>query len=711
MENCIKVKNSESSQSGYTLVEMAIALLVLGIIIAGFTQAYSIYLRQQQIEVTDNNLKQITNSLQRFKQLNGRFPCPAPLTAPRADATYGAATTCINTATIGTVPAPGSTGNDGIVATLSSRAGLAAPRVSIGAIPFRALNLDEQVAYDGYGSKYVYAVTESLTERSSFNPLNGGIGIVDASGASMIVPDNSGLFTIFSPGRDRKGGYDKQGNVLVACGTDIDSQNCDFGNNAIFSSALESNAAGNVFDDRIIYFSELSDPMWARDETSPTEDIVDLALGNVGIGTGNSTPAAKLDIKTTGLVGQPEGTLRSSNGVRTSRICPDGNNTSSTANCFEPRNIGGNNTSTDAGTPAGPGDGMRCTTGYMNGIMDGRPICEDVIRIGCPGNSVMTGLTGAGIPVCTYTCPTETRNLCGSDRTLPLTPSGSFVDLTAGSTGSYTERWRCRTVGSSAVWQLQSQNGSCTCTPEVVNYDGNACGDGFTGTYTWTFTRTCPDGTETWTSNHGPSVCACAPRDPYVYTENCPNENYEGSITHTVNWVCPQGDWDWANETVTNTCRCSIPATTTREISGQVCGEGEIPSATPTESFNPATCSWEPDDVTCSCDDQTVFDVYRDPPCEPWEHVNTQSYFTYRNDAPGCQRGSESLVTMGTCAPNLYTWQIFSSPGGNPVSSQVGPMVNSSCTYNNYTSGSSQSCSASSGSQFQVHRCTCRPAY
>ena len=51
------LSDRRKNSRGYTLIEMAISIIIIGLIIASMAQAYMIYQRQEDIRITDDNLK------------------------------------------------------------------------------------------------------------------------------------------------------------------------------------------------------------------------------------------------------------------------------------------------------------------------------------------------------------------------------------------------------------------------------------------------------------------------------------------------------------------------------------------------------------------------------------------------------------------------------------------------------------------------------
>ena len=68
---------NKPTQTGFTLVEIAIVLLIVGILL-GYTVA--LFPRQQELKqyrAVERQMNEIIEALIGFAQVNGRLPCPA----------------------------------------------------------------------------------------------------------------------------------------------------------------------------------------------------------------------------------------------------------------------------------------------------------------------------------------------------------------------------------------------------------------------------------------------------------------------------------------------------------------------------------------------------------------------------------------------------------------------------------------------------------
>lgn len=84
----MSINNQRSCHSGFTLVEMAVVLVIVGLMLGGLMIPLSAQLDQQRFYETRKNLDEIKEALMGFAVIHGRFPCPATQSDP-AVAGYG----------------------------------------------------------------------------------------------------------------------------------------------------------------------------------------------------------------------------------------------------------------------------------------------------------------------------------------------------------------------------------------------------------------------------------------------------------------------------------------------------------------------------------------------------------------------------------------------------------------------------------------------
>ena len=431
MKKIYPVKSLRNSR-GFTLIEMSIVVAILGLSLAAFIPFYQSYTHEKSQATTKTNVDTIASAIGDFKATYGRYPCPASLTAIPGSAQYGhedcgAALATYNGAIDAARGQYGQTSSRTVTyknpyAAFASTT--AKPPIRTGFIPFRELNLDEKQAYDAYGDRVEYSVTEHLAFATSFDPTTGGVEVIDANGNSVVPafgqPGATGHFFIASLGEDGVGAYTQGGTqknaALCGAGASLQSNNCNFQATNSFRAAQATSVAGaGHFDDVVAYYTQNEMPLWQVSTVAgaATGAIVQKAGGNVGFNVANvnSALSGKGDVNNGAIRAQQDATgpagLNEGH-VMTQSLCEKG-----TANCFSTNLIAGDLT-------AGTG-GIKCpaATPFMVGIANGQPKCVAELVASCGGATpALQGINpdgtlncGAAPPACV---PTTSSVDCAS---------------------------------------------------------------------------------------------------------------------------------------------------------------------------------------------------------------------------------------------------------------------------------------------------------
>ena len=196
---------------GYSLAELAIVLVIIGLV-AGMTLSVGkVQMNVAEWQGTKERLETVREALLLFQKKYERYPCPALPADSSTSTTYGQE---ISGGCVTACPAGLACDNSAV----------------IGAVPFKILKLNEEVAYDSWDGKFTYVIDKNHTETSIYN--TGGIPIMDINGnaitASPILGD--AIFVLASHGKDGKGAYGKSGTLITDCGAvgkDIENCNVD----------------------------------------------------------------------------------------------------------------------------------------------------------------------------------------------------------------------------------------------------------------------------------------------------------------------------------------------------------------------------------------------------------------------------------------------------------------------------------------------------
>jgi len=140
----------ESYTQGFTLIEMAIVMVVIGLLLSGGILALAPVIQSSKTSDTNSRLDRVEQALLVYVIQNGCLPCPANPATASTVATAGQAV-------IGGVanPTPCTVG-PAIVCDF--RAGATVP----GVVPWITLGLSEADATDGFGNRIAYTISNGL---------------------------------------------------------------------------------------------------------------------------------------------------------------------------------------------------------------------------------------------------------------------------------------------------------------------------------------------------------------------------------------------------------------------------------------------------------------------------------------------------------------------------------------------------------------------
>jgi len=304
-------------EKGFTLVELAVVLAIVGVIMVGLAAGAKVALIKEQRNKVDTTLDEARTALSVYAQDNLKnpidpnpalqdfdadgvpdanpddidggnpaldavhYPCPANPALPVTDPNYGRE----QRATF-----------DGACTGFS--VGAPPNRVFIGSLPttarsLAAEDLNEQtmsipssLTLDVYGNKLTYAVSESVTTGAAMAGGGGGVQgsiTVNSPGSAPITGVH---FVLLSHGQTGLGAYSAYGTVRQGCvaGT-ADFENCD-DDATFFASNAESLLNGADFnDDRLVFtLADKSDEGWVRSLDAAAVNVVARNTGNFGVG-------------------------------------------------------------------------------------------------------------------------------------------------------------------------------------------------------------------------------------------------------------------------------------------------------------------------------------------------------------------------------------------------------------------------------------------
>lgn len=230
-------------RQGFTLLELCLCLVVVG-----FIAVYSVTMIGNDPMagcslLPNEQLARMQAAIDQFVTTNRRYPLPASRNIGITNPKYGVEVSSPLDSSVNLVP------------------GL--QPVLIGAVPHATLGLSNDDASDCWGSKFTYAVTQSMTTTLGYaSQLNvGGIILRNGTLTSWQLVDPNIAYLIFSHGPMKLGAsaanysgaaINCNATYLDITNLEVDKENCDT-LNAIFVSADTNYNPGNrFFDDTVV---------------------------------------------------------------------------------------------------------------------------------------------------------------------------------------------------------------------------------------------------------------------------------------------------------------------------------------------------------------------------------------------------------------------------------------------------------------------------
>lgn len=398
---------------GFTLVEICIIIVILGLFLSAALQAYSTYLKARQVAITKENIYDARRQIEAFRAKYGYYPCPADA----ADSS-GQATDC----TDATENNPPSLISSAIATPL-----VPGHRIRIGAMPVTAVIDPDgpllpqplqtvrivagERSVDGWRNRLAYAVIEQMAvPPTGAGPGDdGSITVQNVAGPPLPPGTGNRKYVIFSHGEDGAGAYTLAGVRRSPCAAGaLDSENCngddvfvDLAPNEVRSTTRDA----NNYDD----FVE-SDVM--QNTCGPSQIVIDIASD------GSPVCSANIACPNGMYFAGMNATTNPPQPICLSHSCPGGSfftgvdpatgDPLCTANCppntyFAGTLAGG---APDCRPPPPAFAGVNCGgRDYLRGIRaDGTPDCQPAVEVltgvACPPGQALRGFDGNGNPVC-----------------------------------------------------------------------------------------------------------------------------------------------------------------------------------------------------------------------------------------------------------------------------------------------------------------------
>lgn len=168
--------NNKKYSSGFALVEVAVALIVISIALGGMFTLMKLLKAQQQSEISSKHEQMIVVALNRFYHLNGYLPCPS-----KTNSNVGEALTQCQGAS-----------------------------QQIGLLPFKTLGVSETISKNGAGFHFTYAVSQEVSVAPSAvsTPVTGNrLEILDEHGREYSAFGSCFAFLLINHGKHGRGAF------------------------------------------------------------------------------------------------------------------------------------------------------------------------------------------------------------------------------------------------------------------------------------------------------------------------------------------------------------------------------------------------------------------------------------------------------------------------------------------------------------------------
>ena len=254
-----KYKKTQEKK-GFSLIELSIVILIVSILITGSLGISKTAINNSKAKVTKERMDTVYKAFSNFLAVNRRLPCPAILTVPKGTSTYGTEAanqgTCTSTFTSSTN----------------------APNLVYGMVPILALNLDPDMAEDGFGTKFTYVADKRFTRvnTSATDTLDGfeitkGIPSpndtsstdllsADVQGplGTLLLSNRNAVFVLLSHGANKFNGFNATGTTQNGVSTVTDENDnscntCAVSGTTSFNRIFVASSTDANFDDSIIF--------------------------------------------------------------------------------------------------------------------------------------------------------------------------------------------------------------------------------------------------------------------------------------------------------------------------------------------------------------------------------------------------------------------------------------------------------------------------
>lgn len=211
-----------NNQSGFTLIELAISMIVIGLVLSMTISSIKVTTVNQRYKKSQKITESLNKHIEHFYAMNGFLPCPISASDFKPDSFN-----C----------------NSSLTPNVQKE-------VLNGIVPFPALGIKENQILDAWKQPIRYSVSRNLTTSYINEDRNGYIKLKDENG-NIFNDALKAKYTLFSLGANNP---DIEGSFKCESLHAHETENCDNNNDAL-TAGQYSNTPDNFFDDIIFHYN------------------------------------------------------------------------------------------------------------------------------------------------------------------------------------------------------------------------------------------------------------------------------------------------------------------------------------------------------------------------------------------------------------------------------------------------------------------------
>ena len=259
----IAIINRKSSRHGFSLIELSVVVLIIGILIYMTLAMGRQQLQIARIKQTQYKEQKIQTALAVYLKTYGRLPCPADGTLPNTSQYFG-----VQGGQAG-YSNPSSANGDATCPSSNLLTDYSIPNLYVGVVPTADLGMSADSMVDGWGNRFTYIVSASCIDPDDwnatysyrcgyYNTLNSTFNPTQ-DGARIILKDNNGnqypsfaAYLVISHGPHGYGAWPNNGGAKITINGGGQASNAEYYNgnlnNTNGTAKVGVNAYYNYYD-------------------------------------------------------------------------------------------------------------------------------------------------------------------------------------------------------------------------------------------------------------------------------------------------------------------------------------------------------------------------------------------------------------------------------------------------------------------------------